>query len=251
MAKYFVTSYTNGYGFENAKESHRHAAERWGAEYVEYNDDPRCRYIYEDKYYMLEDFKPEDQIAIVDGDILYRIDCESPFDATPIDKIGMVDDRTIMERVPYKGGIHDHWYDYSLESLVRYCQEIDARIDNVFPGNTGLIVGRVDNLKKIANSIYKHANYDHVNKSINNLMQPLAWACMAKANVEFFELEVDFNFLNWQKFLSYGVYKEGEKNRINCPYVGEAMYYKSVHPAGQKISITEAFMNRLDWKYVP
>ncbi len=128
------------YTCENVRDSHRAAAERWGAQYVEatepLGETPACDPFgckLELGYFK---WKPGARVALIDGDAIIRADCPSPFELVAEDEFGAVGCfQEGMDVAPWMPVIESRWRD-----MARYfgVPQEPLRPDSYFNG--GLLV---------------------------------------------------------------------------------------------------------------
>lgn len=73
----------------NGRQSILSAARRWGAHYIEISAPLNDQHHYRSKIH-LDQVVPEGRICFVDGDVVLRHDCPSPFDIVPEGRLGLV-----------------------------------------------------------------------------------------------------------------------------------------------------------------
>jgi len=77
--------------YENARASFREAARRWGCDYLEIvspADPSKRRHYFEEKVLLHKHLPSEGRFLFVDGDVIIRSDCPSPFDIVPQGMLG-------------------------------------------------------------------------------------------------------------------------------------------------------------------
>lgn len=79
--------------YDNARASFREAARRWGCNYLEIvspADPSKRRHHYEEKLYLHKHLPSEGRFLFLDGDVIIRSDCPSPFEIVPEGFLGWV-----------------------------------------------------------------------------------------------------------------------------------------------------------------
>ena len=145
MNKYLVTlnaPANDGVLTPNGRQSLLAAARRWGADYIEICDPPCPDHHYKSKVYYDQKL-PDGRICFVDGDVVLRSDCPSPFDIVPEGRLGLV-----RSHHPSHGGATNH----VINNLPRWIEAIggvgEYDIYTEYP-NTGFVVFDLPNHREM------------------------------------------------------------------------------------------------------
>jgi hypothetical protein len=148
MSHYIFVANVGDFMLDNVRASYEAAANRWEVDFVEYIGERD--HAIEDKFAGIDEFNDDDILMIADADILYRIDCPSPFQFATDFGISAATD---VQRVRHY--IYDYFGHSTEKGVAHYALQFGLEPCNCLPMNTGVLIGTVANFKKVREPYYR------------------------------------------------------------------------------------------------